>query len=82
MYISPTVAATVLSPTRDKTTIILPDMFQTFLKEEPRVNPLYAQVKPESEEWLNRLVSQFLFHPLRACIRANQSADFVPSHQR
>lgn len=33
-------------------TVLLPDMFQTFLKQEALVNPYYEKVKMESEEWL------------------------------
>ncbi|UKZ74540.1 hypothetical protein TrVFT333_002210 [Trichoderma virens FT-333] len=35
-------------------TILLPDLFQTFLKETPQVNPHYETVKVESEEALGR----------------------------
>ncbi|KAL7784317.1 isoprenoid synthase domain-containing protein [Trichoderma ceciliae] len=35
-------------------TVLLPDMFQTFLKQKPLVNPYYEAVKLESEEWLGR----------------------------
>jgi hypothetical protein len=35
-------------------TVLLPDMFQTFLKQKPLVNPHYEDVKMESEEWLGR----------------------------
>lgn len=34
-------------------TILLPDMFQTFLKQKALVNPHYEGVKIESEEWLS-----------------------------
>jgi hypothetical protein len=34
-------------------TVLLPDMFQTFLKEDALVNPHYERVKIESEEWLS-----------------------------
>ncbi|KAM0518962.1 hypothetical protein ACHAPE_003952 [Trichoderma viride] len=34
-------------------TVLLPDMFQTFLKQEALVNPHYEKVKMESEEWLS-----------------------------
>lgn len=34
-------------------TVLLPDMFKTFLKQEPLVNPYYEGVKIESEEWLS-----------------------------
>lgn len=34
-------------------TVLLPDMFQTFLKKDALVNPHYEKVKMESEEWLS-----------------------------
>lgn len=34
--------------------VIIPDMFQTFLKLPPKVNPQYKAVKLESEKWLSR----------------------------
>ncbi|EHK42537.1 terpene synthase [Trichoderma atroviride IMI 206040] len=38
-------------------TVLLPDMFQTFLKQEALVNPHYEKVKMESEEWLSDFCS-------------------------
>ncbi|KAL7928555.1 isoprenoid synthase domain-containing protein [Trichoderma chlorosporum] len=38
----------------EQITVLLPDMFQTFLKQEPQVNPHYEDVKVESEEALGR----------------------------
>lgn len=34
--------------------VIIPDMFQTFLKFPPKVNPHYRGVRLESEQWLSR----------------------------
>ncbi|PTB60117.1 hypothetical protein M431DRAFT_502236 [Trichoderma harzianum CBS 226.95] len=38
----------------EQITVLLPDMFQTFLKQAPEVNPHYEAVKVESEEALGR----------------------------
>ncbi|KAK1252163.1 hypothetical protein MKX08_003350 [Trichoderma sp. CBMAI-0020] len=38
-------------------TVLLPDMFQKFLKQEALVNPHYEKVKMESEEWLSEFCS-------------------------
>lgn len=38
----------------EQITVLLPDMFQTFLKQAPEVNPHYEAVKVESEEALSR----------------------------
>ena len=38
----------------EQITVLLPDMFQTFLKQPPRINPHYQSVKLESEEGLAR----------------------------
>jgi hypothetical protein len=78
MYISPVAADMILSPIQRKATIILPDMFQTFLKEEPQVNPLYAEIKVESEAWLNKLV-KFNSSPQA---QLTQQTGSVPSHPR
>lgn len=37
-----------------QTTVLLPDMFQSFLKYKPRINPYYETVKADSEDWINR----------------------------
>lgn len=37
--------------------VMLPDMFVSFLAQEPKVNPHYERVKAESEAWLNKLVN-------------------------
>lgn len=37
--------------------VIIPDMFQTFLKVPPTVNPHYKAVKLESETWLSRFAN-------------------------
>lgn len=37
--------------------VIIPDMFQTFLRSSPEVNPHYRAVKLESEKWLSRSAS-------------------------
>lgn len=34
--------------------IVIPDMFQTFLRSPPEVNPHYKAVRLESEKWLSR----------------------------
>ncbi|KAL7816077.1 isoprenoid synthase domain-containing protein [Trichoderma aethiopicum] len=41
----------------EQITVLLPDMFQTFLKQPPRINPHYQSVKLESEEGLARFCS-------------------------
>jgi hypothetical protein len=38
--------------------VIIPDMFQTFLRIPPTVNPHYEAVKLESEKWLSGFVKQ------------------------
>lgn len=40
-----------------QTTVLLPDMFQTFLKLKPVINPNYEAVKAESEDWLSKSVT-------------------------
>jgi hypothetical protein len=40
--------------------VLIPDMFQSFLKQPPRVNPHYETVKLESEKWINEFVISFL----------------------
>ncbi len=47
-----------------QTTVLLPDMFQSFLKYKPLINPNYETVKADSEDWINRLVSSFPVHDL------------------
>lgn len=42
------------NPAAQHVDIIIPDMFQTFLKFPPKVNPHYKGVRLESEEWLSR----------------------------
>ena len=37
--------------------VLLPDMFVSFLARKPRINPHYATVKAESEAWMVRSVS-------------------------
>ncbi|KAI1393511.1 terpene synthase metal binding domain-containing protein [Hypoxylon trugodes] len=37
--------------------ISLPDMFKGFLVSEPVLNPYYTTVRPESENWLQRIMS-------------------------
>ena len=34
--------------------VLLPDMFVSFLAQNPRVNPHYEKVKRESEAWINK----------------------------
>ncbi|KAH8675039.1 terpene synthase metal binding domain-containing protein [Ilyonectria robusta] len=36
----------------DMTEVLLPDMFKSFLKDYPKLNPHYAAVKATSEKWL------------------------------
>ncbi|CZR54145.1 related to pentalenene synthase [Phialocephala subalpina] len=38
-------------------TVMIPDMFSSFLSVPPRVNPLYAEVKRESETWISEKLS-------------------------
>lgn len=38
----------------DKVPVQLPNLFQSFLKDAPPVNPHYEEVRPESEQWLTR----------------------------
>ena len=33
-------------------TVVLPNMFQSFLKQDPNVNPHYGAIKGESEDWI------------------------------
>lgn len=40
-----------------KVTVTIPDMFVLFLSEPPRVNPNYARVKAESEDWFAEYTS-------------------------
>jgi hypothetical protein len=40
------------------TTVHLPQMFTLFLSGNPPVNPHYAEVRAESEQWLARYLSQ------------------------
>lgn len=42
--------------------VIIPDMFQTFLRFPPKVNPHYKAVKVESEKWLSRFENS-LYRP-------------------
>lgn len=42
-----------MEPEQITITVLLPDMFKAFLKQEPLVNPHYERVKLESEEWLS-----------------------------
>jgi hypothetical protein len=37
---------------RENTIVALPNMFQSFLKQDPTVNPHYEAVKAESEDWI------------------------------
>ena len=39
---------------RGQTTIVLVDMFQSFLKQEPIMNPHYDGTKADSEAWLSK----------------------------
>lgn len=54
--------------------VIIPDMFQTFLKAPPRVNPHYKAVKLESEKWLSRFANSL------RCTAAIVNADTVSAH--
>ncbi|OAA74565.1 terpene synthase [Akanthomyces lecanii RCEF 1005] len=38
-----------------QTTVLLPDMFQSFLRYKPLINPNYETVKADSEDWINRV---------------------------
>lgn len=40
-----------------QTTVFLPDMFQSFLKHKPVINPNYEAVKAGSEDWLSKSVA-------------------------
>lgn len=40
-----------------QTTVLLPDMFQSFLKHRPAINPNYETVKADSEDWISRLAT-------------------------
>ncbi|KAK5999191.1 (+)-eremophilene synthase [Cladobotryum mycophilum] len=46
-----------MAPRPKRITVLLPDMFQSFLKQAPAVNPHYQSVKVESEDWLNSFCS-------------------------
>ncbi|PTB36255.1 hypothetical protein M441DRAFT_151771 [Trichoderma asperellum CBS 433.97] len=46
-----------MEPEQVTITVLLPDMFKAFLKQEPLVNPHYERVKLESEEWLSEFCS-------------------------
>ncbi|KAK5988326.1 (+)-eremophilene synthase [Cladobotryum mycophilum] len=37
--------------------VLLPDMFKSFLKDEPRIHPDYAKVKASSEAWVIKFCS-------------------------
>lgn len=43
-------------------TILLPDMFSSFLSIPPTVNPFYEEVKSESENWFSESVSSSTVH--------------------
>ena len=42
-----------LKETSPEVTVMLPDFFQSFLKETPPVNPHYEAIRSISEEWLS-----------------------------
>lgn len=45
-------------PTADgKVQVVMPDIFQSFLKHPPRLNPNYETVRLESEQWTKELCS-------------------------
>ncbi|KAH7018022.1 terpene synthase metal binding domain-containing protein [Microdochium trichocladiopsis] len=44
-------------PCSEYTRVRLPDLFRSFLKDQPRINKHYEEVRHESEEWLNSLGS-------------------------
>ncbi|KAF7563563.1 hypothetical protein G7046_g584 [Stylonectria norvegica] len=37
--------------------VLLPDLFQSFLKEQPIINPNYERIKLESEQWISKFCS-------------------------
>lgn len=43
-----------VSVSEKRTTIKLPDIFHSFLKESPRLNPYYESIRVESENWISR----------------------------
>lgn len=54
--------------------VIIPDMFQNFLKSPPKVNPYYKDVRLESEEWLSR------FAKSRHCTSAIVNVNSASAH--
>lgn len=54
-------------------TVLLPDMFSSFLSIAPSVNPLYEEVKTESEKWFSELVSS---STIRSFPRLTKSRQF------
>lgn len=47
----------VLREGSDEIPVKLPNLFQTFLKTAPAINPHYRSVREESEQWLHKLVA-------------------------
>lgn len=43
--------------------IKIPDMFSSFLSVPPRINPLYREVKMESETWISEYESLRYYYP-------------------
>ena len=47
--------------------VLLPDMFVSFLAQKPRVNPHYESVKNESELWINGSILLFPAEAMEQC---------------
>lgn len=60
--------------------VIIPDMFQTFLKLPPEVNPHYKDVKLESEEWLSRFDKSL--HCTSAIVDVNTASAHMEKGQK
>lgn len=60
--------------------VIIPDMFQTFLKLPPKVNPYYKEVKSESEEWLSRFAKSL--HCTSAIVNVNTASARMEKRQK
>lgn len=62
------------------TDVIIPDMFQTFLKLPPKVNPYYKDVKLESEKWLSRFGKSL--HCASAIVNVNTASAHMEKGQK
>jgi hypothetical protein len=56
-------------------TVLLPDMFSSFLSIPPTVNPLYEEVKAESEIWFSELVSSSVVQSFPRLTKSRQLSE-------